>query len=98
MLTTWNGLYNTYDFVGILGLSNTHNFQNIFDLAYESGILSSSIYGFKLGNKYFNQKSYFYYNISKEDMEDYAIIPLYYSKGWYFEADLLVNEEVLGRP
>lgn len=31
-------------------------------------------------------------------MEDYAIIPLYYSKGWYFEADLLVNEEVLGRP
>lgn len=34
MLTTWNELYDNYDFVGILGLGNSNSYQNIFDLAF----------------------------------------------------------------
>lgn len=51
-------------FDGIMGLSNDNRVPNIFDLGYSNGMLASPLFAFKLGLRYLNEKSYFYYNIS----------------------------------
>lgn len=52
-------------FDGIMGLSNDPKYTNIFELGYANQMLASSSFGFKLGMRYLNEKSYFFYNITK---------------------------------
>lgn len=69
-------------FDGIMGLSNDGKYTNIFELGYESKILSSSLFGFKLGLRYLNEKSYFFYNFSKSDFPEAYFVKTYRSRIW----------------
>ena len=82
---------------GLLGLSNNYMYDNIFDLSFKQGLLSSNIFGFKLGNTYLKEKSYFYYNISRDDIEGFEFVKLYDSIAWVFSADLSVSNKKFAR-
>lgn len=41
-------------FDGVMGLNNDHKFKNIFQIAYQAELLTSPVFGFKLGLRYLN--------------------------------------------
>jgi hypothetical protein len=59
---------------GIMGLSNSKNYANVFDILQKEGQIASSSFAFELGLKELRQKSYFYYNLSAEDFPEAAYI------------------------
>lgn len=65
MLAEQEGDLGGSKFDGIMGLSNDHNYKNVFEIGYRDNLLVSSSFAFQLGLRYLKKKSYFYYNITK---------------------------------
>ena len=69
-------------FDGIMGLNNDPRYDNVFEIGYENKLLVSSIFAFKLGLTYLNEKSYFYYNITDEDFPDAYFVETSRKNAW----------------
>jgi hypothetical protein len=63
---------NNSVFDGIMGLSNSKDYKNIFEVGYEEGLLESALFGFYWGSIFLKEKSYFYYNFTKGQFQDMA--------------------------